>query len=129
MGENGLFITERLKEMIKRYAKNPDIFFRNGNINEEYIDKLIKEHVEIVPGRRSGKACVRGTRIAIIDIIADTWALGNPREYLLNKMYGGRVSAEAIDAAYAFLMRFHDKVAKDAPGLFFDGALPKDLYS
>ncbi len=126
-GNNGVFLTTRLRQMIKQYAKNPDLFFSNGGVNNEYIDRLIANYIENHPTRRSGKTCIKGTRATACEIVADTWSLGNPKEFLLKEMYS-IIPPEAIDAAYAFLMRFHDKVNKDYTD-WCGHSLPKGLYS
>ena len=126
---NGVFLTTRLRQMIRKYAKNPDLFFSNGGVNNEYIDRLINQYIEILPERRKGQACIKGTRAAVCDIITDTWHLANSKNYLLRELYAPILTNETIDAAYAFLMRSHDKVAKDFCECNNSKALPKDLYS
>ncbi|MBW3002445.1 DUF433 domain-containing protein [Candidatus Woesearchaeota archaeon] len=133
---NGVFITDHLKHMIRKYAANPDAFFLNGdgNINLAHIDRLIGQFIDTNPKSnvRSGQARIRGTRRTVCDIIVDTWFQaeipegGVPKAYLLGQQYPD-LPPEAIDAAYAFLMRNHDRIARECE-TSFGHALPKDLY-
>ncbi len=134
-GENGVFVTEHLKHMIRKYAADPTAFFSNGHINKKHADKLIGDFIDANPKSkvRSGQARILGTRRTVCDIIVDTCFQadipegGVPKAYLLGKQYPD-LPPEAIDAAYAFLMCNHDRVAKDCQASF-GHALPKDLYS
>ncbi len=126
VGINGIFFTERLREMIRQYSADPGSLIPNGSVPEQHMDALIANNIEIVPDRRGGKAVIKGTRIAVCDIIADTWSLGNQRDYLL-EIYAGTIDRKAVDAAYAFLMRYPEKVEQDFKECF-GSPLPKDLY-
>jgi len=121
-----LFVTEHLKEMITRYAKNPAQISPNGIATKPYLEKLVAKHIEITPDVRNGKACIRGTRIAVCDIVGDTWSLENNREQVF-ATYANMVPEDAVDAAYAFLMLNHDKVAEDFRECY-GAPLPKELY-
>jgi len=124
---NNLFVTNRIKEMIRRYAAKPERFFMNGQINNIGLDMLIEKYVTISPGVRGGKACIKGTRIAVSDIIGDTWHFMNPKNYILKKMYAPRIPNEAIDAAYAFFIRFPQKIMEDYTECY-NKPFPKELY-
>ncbi len=127
VGENGYFVSERLKEMIRKYADKPELFFtEDGKVNNEYIDKIVAEHIDFAPDTRGGRTCIKETRATVCEIIADTLALGNPKDFLLKHMYF-IIPPEAIDAAFAFLMVQKEKVEEDYLS-FFEYTLPKDLY-
>ena len=124
---NKFFVTSRVNEMIRRYAAKPDEFFiGDGRINGDRLEELVEKYIAIKPGVRGGYACIKGTRIAVCDIIVDTWHLSNPVGYE-NAMYGGTIPREAIDAAYSFLMLNQDKIEQDFKECYGYN-LPKELY-
>lgn len=126
MTKTEIFWNERLKEMISKYAANPDLIIPNGHANEEVLEALVSKYISINPLIRSGSACIKGTRIAVCDIIGDTQDLLSPRGYEDEAYF--KIEREAIDAAFAFFMLDFDKVADDYKGCY-GKPLPKDLYN
>lgn len=129
VGENGYFVTEKVKEMIRKYADKPESFFKeNGKVNEEYLDKMIEKWIDINPNICFGRARIKDIRITVCDIITDTHGMEAPKQYVLEKMYAPPFPKEGIDAAYAFLMKNLKKVEEDFQSCF--GHIPpKDLYA
>lgn len=122
----GIFWNERLKEMVSRYAANPSLIIPNGHVNEEVLETLVSKHISIHPKIRSGYACIKGTRIAVCDIICDSQHLTAQKGFE-KEWYGGTILPEAIDAAFAFFMRNFDKVAEDY-NFCYGKPLPQELY-
>jgi uncharacterized protein (DUF433 family) len=58
-----------------------------------------RERIAVEPGKRSGKACVRGTRIAVADILSYL-AAGETEASLLKEF--PQLKAEDIRAALAY---------------------------
>ncbi len=119
--------SEYLKQMISKYAKHPDKFFSKGVVNSKHIDSLVSRLISINPGIRSGKVCIKGTRLAVCDVIGDTWSLEKPRGYE-SEMYGP-VPNEGIDAAFAFFMSNPDLVEQNYTAMTGGQFLPKCLLT
>ncbi len=123
-----LFVSNRLKEMIRKYAARPERFFSDGQVDERELEDLVTKHISIDSKFKDGRACIKGTSIMVCDIISYTWSCGNPRDYILNDIYRGLLFEEALDAAFAFLMRMHNKTADDYNQSFKRLSLPQVLY-
>ncbi len=121
------FCSERLKEMIRKYAADPAGILPNGLVNNKKLEELVAKYVWIDPERRNGKACIIGTRIAVCDIIGDTLDLFAQVGFE-NESYGGTILREAVDAAYALLMIDFGKVATDYERCY-GHSFPKELYN
>lgn len=122
-----LCVTNYLKQMISKYAKNPELFFLNGSVNSKHIDSLISKLLTTDPEIRNGKVCIKGTRVAVCDIIIDTWSLAKPKGYESNAY--GPLPHEGIDAAFAFFMSNPAIVEENYRAMSGGECLPKVLYS
>ncbi|HLF55144.1 MAG TPA: hypothetical protein VI612_05500 [Candidatus Nanoarchaeia archaeon] len=123
---NGLFVSDRLREMVRKYAANPNRFFSNGHISETALDTVIASQIAVDPQFKDGRACIIGTPVMVCEIVGDTLSLRKPVGFE-RYIYGGIIPPEAIDAAYAFLMRNHDKVVRDFEDTY-GSPVPQDLY-
>lgn len=120
-------LTDRVQRMIRQYAARPELFFSGEQVDIDRLKSLVARWIEIDPLRRGGKACIKGTRIAVCDIIADTHTLSNPPEFIRQQAYSPPLPEDEIDAAFAFLILNRDKVNEDYKKAFgYD--LPEDLY-
>ncbi|MBI4140035.1 DUF433 domain-containing protein [Candidatus Woesearchaeota archaeon] len=119
-------ISTKLQEMVKKYASTPALFFPPED--DSSLVRLVDEFIEIREGVRGGKAIIKGTRIAVCDIIADTWSLGNSPNFF-RKQYVPLLDPRAIDAAYAFMLLQPEKAKKDYEDCFSYLSFPKDLYA
>jgi len=118
-------IPVKLQEMVKKYASAPALFLELED--DSSLVRLVEEFVEVREGVRCGKAVIKGTRIAVCDIIADTWSLGNHKNFF-KTFYVPLLDQKALDAAYAFLLLQPEKVKKDYEDCFSYLTFPKDLY-
>src|SRR3989338_960164 len=110
--ENTPTIKNHLVRMIEKYCENPMLFLAEGKPDRRDLEKLVSESISIDPVRRGGYACIKGTRIAVCDIITETVSL-HPRKGFERKSYGGAIAQKSIDVAYAFLLLERGKVAQD----------------
>ena len=83
--------------------------------------------MSVEPKFKDGRACIRGTPVSVCEIIGDTMSLRVPKDFKEEILYGGIIPREAVDAAYAFLIKNHDKVVKDFEEMY-GGGFPQDLY-
>ncbi len=118
-------VSMKLQEMARKYAEVPSLFLNEPD--EFTLSQLVEEFVEVRDGVRCGKAVIKGTRIAVCDIIADTWSLANPKNFFV-KFYVPPLDPRAVDAAYAFLLLQPEKLKKDYEECFSYLTFPKDLY-
>jgi len=117
-------LTDRLEQMVEKYASQPDLFL--GGINEDRLLQLVDQLIEIDPTRRNGKAVIKGTRIAVCDIIADTCELSNSPNFFKTQ-YHPALDPIAIDAAYSYLL-LHPEDLKNDYEACFNLEFPKVLY-
>ena len=120
-------IPPKIKQILTKYGTGPENFFVGDQPNEVYLETLIAQHISTDPQIRFGKACIRGTRIAVIDVVGDTCHLGASADCILQLQYRPvGITREQVAAAYAYLLKNPERVSQEFVRAY--GDIPPDLY-